>query len=92
MRLGLEPDSRSSGLLQKLQIIPSSQSSPMSGALASCSQSLSRMEGFHIQVQSQSEFQTHKCNGQNGQAGPLARLNLPTVCLWICFCDFDPEY
>ena len=60
MRLGLEPDSRSSGLLQKLQIIPSSQSSPMSGALASCSQSLSRMEGFHIQVPSQSKFQTHK--------------------------------
>ena len=31
------------------------------------------------------------CNGRN-QAGPLARLILPTIWLWIRFSNFDPEY
>ena len=31
------------------------------------------------------------CNGRE-RAGPLARLILPTVLLWIRFSNFDPEY
>ena len=37
------------------------------------------------------EIGSNQCKGWK-RAGPLARLILPTVCLWIRFSNFDPEY